>query len=100
MASTLSASRAALRAAIYTNELDVARGLLAQTRALPAESAHAAMLAEQILQRARQRRADRGPLETFLQEFGLSTDEGIALLCLAEALLRVPDSDTADNLIA
>lgn len=38
-------------------------------------------------------------VENFLQEYGLTTPEGIALMCLAEALLRVPDSDTADKLI-
>ncbi|MDD7973157.1 bifunctional proline dehydrogenase/L-glutamate gamma-semialdehyde dehydrogenase PutA [Roseinatronobacter alkalisoli] len=38
-------------------------------------------------------------MEVFLAEYGLSTDEGIALMCLAEALLRVPDSATIDDLI-
>ena len=41
-----------------------------------------------------------GTLDAFLQEFGLSNAEGIALMCLAEALLRVPDDHTADRLIA
>lgn len=40
-----------------------------------------------------------GLMEVFLSEYGLSTDEGIALMCLAEALLRVPDNDTIDDLI-
>ena len=39
-------------------------------------------------------------LDAFLQEHGLSNDEGVALMCLAEALLRVPDADTRDDLIA
>jgi len=39
-------------------------------------------------------------LDAFLQEYGLSNNEGIALMCLAEALLRVPDADTRDDLIA
>src|SRR5690606_2981286 len=38
-------------------------------------------------------------MEIFLSEYGLSTREGVALMCLAEALLRVPDSDTIDDLI-
>ncbi len=38
-------------------------------------------------------------MEVFLAEYGLSTDEGIALMCLAEALLRVPDAETVDALI-
>ncbi|WP_121630584.1 bifunctional proline dehydrogenase/L-glutamate gamma-semialdehyde dehydrogenase PutA [Tropicibacter alexandrii] len=40
-----------------------------------------------------------GLMEVFLAEYGLSTDEGIALMCLAEALLRVPDARTIDALI-
>ena len=37
--------------------------------------------------------------ETFLQQYGLSTREGTLLMCLAEALLRIPDADTAESLI-
>ena len=62
---------------------------------------------EQILSNARQLvtdcRADKhssGTLDAFLLEFGLSNAEGVALMCLAEALLRVPDALTADRLIA
>lgn len=40
-----------------------------------------------------------GLMEVFLTEYGLSTSEGVALMCLAEALLRVPDADTIDSLI-
>ncbi|MDF0603123.1 bifunctional proline dehydrogenase/L-glutamate gamma-semialdehyde dehydrogenase PutA [Psychromarinibacter sp. C21-152] len=40
-----------------------------------------------------------GLMEVFLAEYGLSTEEGIALMCLAEALLRVPDAETIDALI-
>ena len=43
--------------------------------------------------------AKPGLMEVFLAEYGLSTDEGIALMCLAEALLRVPDAETIDALI-
>ncbi len=46
-------------------------------------------------------RKDDSPalLEVFLAEYGLSTDEGVALMCLAEALMRVPDAATMDELI-
>lgn len=43
--------------------------------------------------------AKPGLMEVFLAEYGLSTNEGIALMCLAEALLRVPDAETMDALI-
>ncbi|MEM7570939.1 MAG: bifunctional proline dehydrogenase/L-glutamate gamma-semialdehyde dehydrogenase PutA, partial [Pseudomonadota bacterium] len=41
----------------------------------------------------------QSPMEAFLSQYGLSTQEGVALMCLAEALLRVPDTDTVDALI-
>ena len=44
-------------------------------------------------------RSDVQMLEVFLSEYGLSTQEGVALMCLAEALLRVPDAPTMDDLI-
>jgi len=47
----------------------------------------------------RRRSAGRIGIETFLAEFGLSTAEGVALMCLAEALLRIPDPATVDLLI-
>jgi RHH-type proline utilization regulon transcriptional repressor/proline dehydrogenase/delta 1-pyrroline-5-carboxylate dehydrogenase len=40
-----------------------------------------------------------GMMESFLAEYGLTTKEGVALMCLAEALLRVPDRWTMDELI-
>ena len=43
--------------------------------------------------------SDRQLMEVFLSEYGLSTQEGVALMCLAEALLRVPDAGTMDDLI-
>jgi RHH-type proline utilization regulon transcriptional repressor/proline dehydrogenase/delta 1-pyrroline-5-carboxylate dehydrogenase len=56
--------------------------------------------AVELVKQVRDRRGEHSLLDTFLQEFGLSNDEGVALLCLAEALLRIPDSDTVDALIA
>ena len=57
-------------------------------------SARAADLVRQI-----RASTEPGLMEVFLAEYGLSTDEGVALMCLAEALLRVPDADTIDALI-
>ena len=50
----------------------------------------------------RVRTSKQGPtmLDAFLGEFGLKSDEGVALMCLAESLLRVPDAQTVDELIA
>ncbi len=53
-----------------------------------------------LTSRCRDHAEESGTLDAFLKQFGLSNPEGVALMCLAEALLRVPDDDTADRLIA
>ena len=54
----------------------------------------------ELAETLRSRPETMGPLEQFLQQFALTSDEGLALMTLAEALLRVPDARTADALIA
>jgi RHH-type proline utilization regulon transcriptional repressor/proline dehydrogenase/delta 1-pyrroline-5-carboxylate dehydrogenase len=56
--------------------------------------------AEALVRAARRHAQRQGVVESFLQEFSLSTREGLALMCLAEALLRTPDDETRDRLIA
>jgi RHH-type proline utilization regulon transcriptional repressor/proline dehydrogenase/delta 1-pyrroline-5-carboxylate dehydrogenase len=56
--------------------------------------------AAELVVEARRLARRQGVVESFLQEFGLSTPEGLALMCLAEALLRTPDEATRDALIA
>jgi RHH-type transcriptional regulator, proline utilization regulon repressor / proline dehydrogenase / delta 1-pyrroline-5-carboxylate dehydrogenase len=56
--------------------------------------------ARRLVQAIRARTGGLGGLEDFLQEYALSTQEGLALMVLAEALLRVPDAATADRLIS
>ncbi len=58
------------------------------------------MRAVDLVTRFRNRDGKPSMLDAFLQEYGLSNKEGIALMCLAEALLRVPDKATRDDLIA
>lgn len=56
--------------------------------------------AEALVRLSRERKKERSLLDAFMSEYGLANEEGIALMCLAEALLRVPDADTRDALIA
>ncbi|MFY7697250.1 MAG: bifunctional proline dehydrogenase/L-glutamate gamma-semialdehyde dehydrogenase PutA [Legionella sp.] len=56
-------------------------------------------LAIQLVEKVRQQRKLTTGIDSFLTEYALSTEEGIALMCLAEALLRVPDNATIDSLI-
>ena len=44
-------------------------------------------------------KGQRGSVEGLMKEYALSSDEGVALMCMAEALLRIPDNDTRDALI-
>jgi RHH-type proline utilization regulon transcriptional repressor/proline dehydrogenase/delta 1-pyrroline-5-carboxylate dehydrogenase len=53
-----------------------------------------------LVRAARRSARKQGVVESFLAEFSLSTREGLALMCLAEALLRTPDEETRDRLIA
>ncbi|ADL02550.1 delta-1-pyrroline-5-carboxylate dehydrogenase [Brevundimonas subvibrioides ATCC 15264] len=64
--------------------------------------ARAAVVADavRLVEHARKSQKKQGVVESFLQEFSLGTREGLALMCLAEALLRTPDEDTRDRLIA
>ncbi|WP_458791301.1 bifunctional proline dehydrogenase/L-glutamate gamma-semialdehyde dehydrogenase PutA [Yoonia sp. MH D7] len=90
--------RAQIDATMYADETD-AIAQLRQTAAL-SDSDRARICAKGAdLVRQIRGSADPGIMEVFLAEYGLSTDEGIALMCLAEALLRVPDAETIDALI-
>lgn len=64
-----------------------------------AERRRTAALARKLVLQVRDDSAGHGGVDAFLHEYGLSTDEGVVLMCLAEALLRVPDAATADQLI-
>ncbi len=55
--------------------------------------------AAQLVRDVREQKGKGGQLEAFLQEFSLNTEEGLAMMCLAEALLRIPDPATASLLI-
>ncbi|MEO6065252.1 MAG: proline dehydrogenase family protein, partial [Lysobacterales bacterium] len=55
--------------------------------------------AVQLVAGARRRAQDAGVIEAFMREYDLSSEEGVLLMCVAEALLRIPDTETADLLI-
>ncbi|MEP2236092.1 MAG: bifunctional proline dehydrogenase/L-glutamate gamma-semialdehyde dehydrogenase PutA [Alteripontixanthobacter sp.] len=89
--------RTTFRQAYRMDEEDCAAQRLRQ--AAPASAVHgeAAAIAATLIEGARRKKASG--IDAFLHQFGLDTEEGIALMCLAEALLRVPDRATADALI-
>jgi len=85
--------------ATFADEDAVSAERIAQARLSSAEAAAIEALARDFVGRLRAKGARRGSIDAFMQEYALSTEEGVALMCLAEALLRVPDAETADRLI-
>src|SRR5471030_1788281 len=97
-----SVSRSAITAAYRRPEPEAVSMLLEQAR-LPAPLNDAAQkLAANIATKLRNQKSANGRagmVQSLLQEFSLSSQEGVALMCLAEALLRIPDKPTRDALI-
>nr|WP_132462060.1 bifunctional proline dehydrogenase/L-glutamate gamma-semialdehyde dehydrogenase PutA [Rhodovulum marinum] len=94
----MTALRARIEAATYAPEGPVLNRLLAEA-ALDAPTRARICKAAAGLVRDIRAKDRPGLMEVFLAEYGLSTEEGVALMCLAEALLRVPDAETMDALI-
>ncbi|WGW05448.1 bifunctional proline dehydrogenase/L-glutamate gamma-semialdehyde dehydrogenase PutA [Tropicibacter oceani] len=90
--------RAKIASDTYANEAKTVARLTSQAALTPEDRARISARAAQLVRDIRGT-STPGLMEVFLAEYGLSTDEGIALMCLAEALLRVPDADTIDALI-
>jgi RHH-type proline utilization regulon transcriptional repressor/proline dehydrogenase/delta 1-pyrroline-5-carboxylate dehydrogenase len=89
--------RAAITAAYRRDETTAVEWLLAQGAAA---SADAYVLAHRLVSAVREKRTRSSGVDALMHEFSLSSEEGVALMCLAEALLRIPDAATADRLIA
>src|SRR5881398_402903 len=78
---------------------EIAARLLAQAGRGAAADGRIDARATRLVEAIRAHAGGLGGIEDFLREYSLSTKEGLALMVLAEALLRVPDSATADRLI-
>ena len=84
----------------FADETATVRGLLDRMPLDGTERAAVLSSAIGLVEHARASVKKQGVVESFLQEFSLGTREGLALMCLAEALLRTPDDETRDRLIA
>src|SRR5688572_13270343 len=82
------------------DEASVLAELLERATLSPAQSARVRHDAAALVEAIRRRQQDAGGVDALLRAYDLSSGEGIVLMCLAEALLRIPDADTADRLIA
>ena len=97
-ADTLEAHRQSIRANLLPDEGE-ARARLIATAGLSLEQRRQISDDAGRLVQAVRASSDPRLMEVFLSAYGLSTKEGVALMCLAEALLRVPDTETMDDLI-
>ncbi|MBS1189781.1 MAG: putA [Rhodocyclaceae bacterium] len=95
----LSPLRQAITLACRRDEADCVAELAAEMAAAAPDRGAAAARARSLVEAIRQQRSGAGGVDQLMHEFALSSQEGIALMCLAEALLRIPDAATADRLI-
>jgi RHH-type proline utilization regulon transcriptional repressor/proline dehydrogenase/delta 1-pyrroline-5-carboxylate dehydrogenase len=91
--------RAAITAGWVRDEAAHVRHLLEQARLPDADRIAAQATAADLVRRVRTRAQDQGAIEAFMRQYDLGSEEGVLLMCVAEALLRIPDQDTADKLI-
>ena len=92
--------RAAVTAAYRRDEREAVQWLLGQAVVDPALQKSAQDMARILVQAVRAKRTRSFGVDALMHEFSLSSEEGVALMCLAEALLRIPDRQTAGRLIA
>ena len=89
-----------LSSQLFADEAVLVRQLAAEALLSSEEQGRVADLAGSLVSAVRANRRGQGGIDAFMQEYSLSSDEGVVLMCLAEALLRIPDAGTADKLIA
>jgi len=95
---SVSALRASIRAAIRRPEPECVPPLIEAARLDAEMSSDVRATARRLVESLRQQGTGRG-VQGMIQEYSLSSEEGVALMCLAEALLRIPDDATRDALI-
>ena len=93
-------SRDEISAYHLVEEQRLVAGLIDRAVFTEDERRRTADLARTLVQAVRAKSNAAGGVDAFMAEYALSSEEGVILMCLAEALLRVPDSRTADDLIA
>lgn len=96
----LSPMRQRLCAAYRMDEPQALQELIPQATLSNEQNSNIKQIAEKLIVDLRKRRIGQAGLDNFLLEYDLTSEEGAALMCLAEALLRVPDNPTIEKLIA
>ncbi|HEX5353046.1 MAG TPA: bifunctional proline dehydrogenase/L-glutamate gamma-semialdehyde dehydrogenase PutA [Rhodanobacteraceae bacterium] len=92
-------ARARITAAWSSDESETVAARLAEATLPPNERQAIESQAAALVSRVRARSADASAVESFMRQYDLSSEEGVLLMCVAEALLRIPDRLTTDKLI-
>jgi RHH-type transcriptional regulator, proline utilization regulon repressor / proline dehydrogenase / delta 1-pyrroline-5-carboxylate dehydrogenase len=93
-------SRRRIAEYLLADEAAVVGELVDRARVSADQARETGALARHLVEAVRRGRRQAGGIDEFMQEYALSSEEGVVLMCLAEALLRIPDAATADKLIA
>ena len=92
--------RQAITDAYRRDEIEAVQDMLQRAQMTDEERNAASELARRLVTQVRASRTKASGVDALMHEFSLSSEEGVALMCLAEALLRIPDNATRDRLIA
>ena len=92
-------ARARITAAWSRDETDAVNELLVEATLPAVERDLVLARAAELVARVRARADGQSAVESFMRQYDLSSEEGVLLMCVAEALLRIPDKSTADKLI-
>lgn len=92
--------RQAVTDAYRRDEIEAVQDMLQRAQMTDEERNAASELARRLVTQVRSSRTKASGVDALMHEFSLSSEEGVALMCLAEALLRIPDNATRDRLIA
>ena len=91
--------RKAIRDALKVGEQETLAKLVPVAQLSPTAENAVWQKSLELVTAIRERQQGQGGIDALLQEFSLSSDEGVVLMCLAEALLRIPDDATVDRMI-
>ena len=97
--SNSNALRQALRETYRADETQIVNSLIEKARFTPEEQRRIFERARPLVETIRDKRLKTTGIDAFLNTYDLSSREGVVLMCMAEALLRIPDTETVDKLI-
>jgi RHH-type proline utilization regulon transcriptional repressor/proline dehydrogenase/delta 1-pyrroline-5-carboxylate dehydrogenase len=84
-------NRTAIADRLFADETALVQRLASEVQLSDVQRADVERLARTLVANVRANRRSQGSIDSFMQQFSLSSEEGVVLMCLAESLLRIPD---------